>query len=70
MTGDNSGRIYSGARPDQVVEDLRPLVDFQQEGISLDELVALVEERLLPHLMTYDLPAFQSMLSRVIRWSL
>jgi L-2,4-diaminobutyrate decarboxylase len=61
MTGDNRDRIYSGARPGQVEKDLRPLVDFREEGIPLDELNTMVKERLLPHLMKYDLPAFHSM---------
>ena len=53
--------IYSGALPGQVAADLAPLVDFQQEGLALDQLQALIEERLLPHLMRYDQPGFQSM---------
>jgi glutamate/tyrosine decarboxylase-like PLP-dependent enzyme len=53
--------IYSGASPEQVIADLEPLVDFQEAGLSLDDLEELVEKRLLPHLMRYDLPGFQSM---------
>jgi L-2,4-diaminobutyrate decarboxylase len=53
--------IFSGASPEQVVEDLRPLVDFQQEGLSIQTLQQLMEERLFPHLMNYDLRSFQSM---------
>jgi len=54
-------RLYSGASPEEVFADLAPLVDFQEEGLSLDSLQAMVEERLLPHLMRYDLPSFHSM---------
>jgi len=53
--------IYSGASPEQVAADLEPLVDFQDEGLSLDALGQLIQERLLPHLMRYDRPEFQSM---------
>lgn len=54
-------RIYSGASPEQVAADLGSLVDFQEEGLPLDELDALVQTRLVPHLMRYDQPGFQSM---------
>jgi L-2,4-diaminobutyrate decarboxylase len=53
--------IYSGADPGQVASDLGPLVDFQEEGLSLGDLNKLVIERLLPHFMRYDQPTFQSM---------
>jgi len=53
--------LYSGASPEQISEDLEPLIDFQDEGLSLEALTKLVKERLLPHLMRYDLPEFQSM---------
>jgi L-2,4-diaminobutyrate decarboxylase len=53
--------IYSGASPEQVAADLESLIDFQDEGLSLDALNKLIEERLLPHLMRYDQPGFQSM---------
>ena len=61
MSNLSEDRIYSGASPDQVEEDLQPLVAFQDEGLSLEELNKLVEERLLPHLMRYDRATFQSM---------
>ncbi len=54
-------RMYSGASPEEVREELEPLVDFQEEGIPLDELGELINERLIPHLMRYDRPEFQSM---------
>ncbi len=60
--GDNNKiPIYSGASPDQIAEDLEPLVDFQAEGMPLEALIRVVEECLLPHLMRYDQPGFQSM---------
>jgi L-2,4-diaminobutyrate decarboxylase len=54
-------RIFSGASPEQVAADLAPLVDFQEEGLSLDTLDDLLAERLIPHLLNYELPQFQSM---------
>ncbi len=53
--------IYSGAAPEKVERDLKPLVDFQEEGISLDTLKRIIQERLVPHLMNYAHPAFLSM---------
>jgi L-2,4-diaminobutyrate decarboxylase len=53
--------LYSGATPEQVAVDLAPLVDFQSEGISSEELQELLENRLVPHLFRYDQPQFQSM---------
>jgi glutamate/tyrosine decarboxylase-like PLP-dependent enzyme len=53
--------IYSGASPEQVAADLEPLVDFREEGLRLEDLRNLIEERLVPHLMRYDRPEFQSM---------
>ncbi|MBN1223169.1 MAG: aspartate aminotransferase family protein, partial [Candidatus Aminicenantes bacterium] len=38
-----------------------PLVDFQNEGLELSKIKKMIEERLVPHLMRYDLPRFQSM---------
>ncbi|MCP5099223.1 MAG: aspartate aminotransferase family protein [Chloroflexi bacterium] len=53
--------IYSGATPDQVAADVSHLLDFQADGISMAELERLIENHLLPHLMRYDQPQFQSM---------
>ena len=53
--------IYSGATPEQVAADISHLIDFQAEGIPLDELESMLTQHLLPHLMRYDLPQFQSM---------
>lgn len=56
-----SDRLFSGATPAEVEADLAPLVEFREEGIPLEELETLLEERLLPHLMRYDLPSFQGL---------
>ncbi len=58
-------KMYSGASPMEVKEDLKLLVDFEDEGLTLDELSSLIEERLVPHLMRYNLPGFQSMFNMV-----
>ncbi len=60
-----SQSLYSGARSEQVAADLTPLLDFQAEGLSPKNLNMLLSERLLPHLMRYDLPQFQSMFNAV-----
>ncbi len=61
MKDTKKNRIFSGASPYRVAEDLKPLLDFQEEGLSLALLRRLLEKRLFPHLMKYDLPEFQSM---------
>jgi L-2,4-diaminobutyrate decarboxylase len=61
MGNENQDLIYSGASPEQVAADLIPLVDFQEGGLPLDVLQKMISERLLPHLMRYDQPGFQSM---------
>jgi len=53
--------LYSGATPEQVAADLAPLIDFAADGLPLDELRRLIEGQLLPHLMDYSHPGFQSM---------
>ena len=53
--------IYSGATPNQVAADLANLLDFQAEGLPIDELKGMISRRLLPHLIRYDQPQFQSM---------
>jgi L-2,4-diaminobutyrate decarboxylase len=53
--------LYSGATPSQVATDISQLVDFQSEGVPLQELNSLLADTLLPHLMRYDHPGFQSM---------
>ncbi len=58
-------RLFSGAPPDVVQQDLLPLVDFQGSGLPLTEINQLIEEKLLPHLMQYDHPGFQSMYNSI-----
>lgn len=53
--------IYSGASPQQVAADLQPLVHFQEEGLPLKTLKKMIETLLVPHLLKYDQPGFQSM---------
>lgn len=54
-------RLYSGATPAQVADNIAELVDFQFEGMPLARLQSLISQNLVPHLMRYDLPQFQSM---------
>lgn len=61
MPKKNQRLIYSGAAPEKVAEDLQPLVDFQDKGLSLQALQELINDRLIPHLMQYDHPGFHSM---------
>jgi L-2,4-diaminobutyrate decarboxylase len=56
-----SERLFSGASPEQVEAALAPLVDFQDEGLHIADLNRMVEEKLIPHLMRYDLPSFQGL---------
>jgi L-2,4-diaminobutyrate decarboxylase len=61
MTKSSPSSIYSGATPAQVAADVAHLLDFQAEGVPLDEMDAMIATHLLPHLMRYDQPGFQSM---------
>jgi L-2,4-diaminobutyrate decarboxylase len=61
MTNSPPSSIYSGATPAQVAADVAKLLDFQAEGVPLDEMEAMIATHLLPHLMRYDQPGFQSM---------
>ena len=54
-------QLYSGATPAQVSADLARLVDFQSEGMPLEYLQSLLSKHLIPHLLRYDQPQFQSM---------
>ena len=58
MLSGETKRLYSGASPEQVAADLEPLVRFQEEGLSLDQVKSLVENSLVPHLGRYELPSF------------
>ncbi len=57
----NTQKLTSGATPTQIADDLAPLLDFQAEGLPPDELKAMISNRLVPHLMRYESPRFQSM---------
>jgi L-2,4-diaminobutyrate decarboxylase len=61
----NQNPLFSGASPEQVHQDLLPLVDFQSAGQSLTRINQLIEENLLPHLMRYDHAGFQSMYNSI-----
>ncbi len=61
MAKENNAAIYSGASAKKVEEDLQPLVDFKEQGLSIKEITELVKNRLVPHLMQYSRPEFQSM---------
>ncbi|MEA3421314.1 MAG: hypothetical protein U9Q97_06525, partial [Acidobacteriota bacterium] len=61
MAKENNAAIYSGASAKKVEEDLQPLVDFKEQGLSRKEITKLVKNRLVPHLMQYSRPEFQSM---------
>ena len=54
-------QLYSGATPAQVAHDLASLVDFQMEGVETAVLQKMLTNQLIPHLMRYDSPQFQSM---------
>lgn len=61
MKNRSRNQIYSGASPEQIAEDLESLVDFKEQGLSRETLDKLIRERLVPHLMQYDKPSFQSL---------
>lgn len=61
MSDSRPDHLFSGASPEEVARDLAPLVDFQAQGMPMEELKSLLKEGLLPHLMRYDLPSFQGL---------
>ena len=54
-------RLFSGASPEKVAADLAPLVDFQEDGLHIADLIWMVEDDLIPHLMRYELPSCQGL---------
>ena len=60
MRNKETNHIFSGTSPEKISEDLETLLEFQEKGLSLDELSRLIDRSLIPYLVTYDLPAFQS----------
>jgi dihydropyrimidinase len=53
--------IYKSIDPAMVKTDLEPLLDFKPEGMSLDTLQKLLDKHLLPNLVDYSHPGFQSL---------
>ena len=53
-------RICSGATADKIAADLKPLLEFGEEGMPLEVLKGLIDERLVPHLVDYGQPSFHS----------
>ncbi len=64
MTG-RSRRLFSGAPPEEVGRDVERLVAFEAKGKPLTEVEELIQTHLVPHLMRYDVPGFQSMFNNV-----
>jgi len=60
MSDKEKNRIFSWVLPEKISKDLEPLLEFQEKGLSLDELSGLIDRSLVPHLVRYDLPAFQA----------
>lgn len=61
MNKNNHSLIYSGASPEEVERDLQILMDFPDDGITLKELNQIIKDSLIPHLVQYDRPEFQSL---------
>lgn len=61
MNDKNQHLLYSCASPKQVENDLQTLMDFQTEGITLEELNQIIKDSLIPHLVLYDRPEFHSL---------
>ncbi|MFC1513795.1 pyridoxal phosphate-dependent decarboxylase family protein [candidate division KSB1 bacterium] len=54
-------KIYSDASQEEVAEDIKPLLEFQENGLELNELKRLVNDRLIPHFVRYDNDGFFSL---------
>ncbi|MFX1507742.1 MAG: pyridoxal phosphate-dependent decarboxylase family protein [Promethearchaeota archaeon] len=61
MNGSFDKQIYSGASPEEIAADLEPLLNFNDQGVSLEKLKQMLETCLLPHLIQYNRPEFQSL---------
>jgi len=61
MADQADSRIYSGATPSEIAVDLLELVNFQEQGLPMEAVTRLVQERLVPHLVRYDLAEFHSL---------
>jgi L-2,4-diaminobutyrate decarboxylase len=66
VTDPKAARVYSGASPEEVRRNLAPLLDWDGEGLDARDLEAMIREKLVPHLMRYDSPGFQSMFNTVL----
>jgi L-2,4-diaminobutyrate decarboxylase len=53
--------VFSRASPKEIAADLSPLLNFENQGKSIEELEKMIEVGLLPHLVRYDQPEFQSL---------
>lgn len=60
QTKDNA-KIFSGATPSEIKEDLQLLVNFEDKGVSAERLETMIKEKLVPHLNKYNHPHFLSM---------
>ena len=54
-------KIYSCASPTTISNDLQDLMNFQEDGISLEELKEKIDKKLVPHFVQYDRPEFHSL---------
>lgn len=61
MNNNSKKPLYSGASPEEIAKKLSPLLDFQEQGMSLDNLTNLIKKNLIPHLVQYDRPEFHSL---------
>ena len=61
MSEGKQPHVYSGATPGEVSREVEILVRFEEKGLPLEELSRLIDRHLVPNLMNYDLPVFQSL---------
>lgn len=61
MKDNKENTIHTGMRPEKIAEELGPLVDFQSEGMPLDQIRHLIQTSLVPHFKQYDHPYFLSL---------
>jgi L-2,4-diaminobutyrate decarboxylase len=53
--------ICASAVPEVVAKALKPLLDFQDPGMSLDNLANLIDKCLIPYFVDYGHPGFHSL---------
>lgn len=61
MSNKKQDLIYSCATPEEVSQDLKALLKFQDDGISKEKLERMINENLVPHLVDYERPEFNSL---------